>query len=69
MAGQAQTAKLSQLLRRGYEILVGTRRHTAEEMLRHAEKIERLVRAGDDECREGHHSGCIHVVLAAIEEA
>lgn len=59
------TTKLTQLLRRGYEILANTRRHTAEEMLVYAEKIERLMR---EECREGHKSGCIHVVLAAIEE-
>lgn len=67
MSGQA-SAKLSQRLRRGYEALIGSRRHLAEELLLSAEKIERLVREGNDECKEGHHPGCIHVVLAAIEE-
>ncbi len=66
--GKQVPRKLSQLLRRGYEILIGSRRHTAEEMLLAAEKIERLVREGDDACRAGHNPGCIHVVLAAIEE-
>jgi hypothetical protein len=68
MPERVTDAKLSQLLRRGYEVLVGTRRHLATELLVRAEKIERLVRSGEEECRDEHQAGCIHMVLMQIEE-
>lgn len=60
----ASSATLSQLLRRAGEVLLGTRRHLAEELIARADKIERLrTEAADEDAQK-----LVAVILAAIDE-
>jgi hypothetical protein len=65
---RAPSASLVQLLRRAGEVLTGTRRHLAEELLARADKIEKIKREADEHCSALHRLGCARTVLAEIDE-
>jgi hypothetical protein len=68
MPKRAPSASLVQLLRRAGEVLSGTRRNLAMELLARADKIEQIKREADERCDDIHRLGCAHIVLAEIDE-
>lgn len=68
MTKSAENARLSQILRRASEVLVGSRRHLAEALLRGAERIEKKRAEAKARCGDFHRMGCACDVLVAIDE-
>lgn len=68
MAKTAPAATLVQLLRRAGEVLLGTRRHLAEELIARADKIERRKKEEAKRCGDVHRLGCACAILTEIDE-
>ena len=68
MPKPASSASLIQILRRGGEVLLGTRRHLAQAMIAHADRIERRKKEEAQRCGDIHRLGCACAILKEIDE-